>query len=208
MEGAATNASYIASNTVGLSGDRLSAVGNGENGIHVLDDAADTEVIGNQIGGNGVDGVKAEAGALRTRIVGNTVGADGNGDPAGNTFSGIAVIGAAETEVGDADGGGNITVSNGTMGVYVQDATDTVVQFNAIGLLGDEVTPRGNGEDGVLVIFGGGTVIGGVDAGNVISATRCAASAASGPLGRRAWATPSERTGQASRASETGSKAS
>ncbi|MEZ4279036.1 MAG: right-handed parallel beta-helix repeat-containing protein [Myxococcota bacterium] len=121
----------IESNTVGLSLDEQSEIGNPLGGIFVEGDAS--LVQDNIVGGNGSD--IADAGISITgndhRVYANLVGTNSLGSDLGNAGGGIAVRGAG-TRVG-GPGQGNI-VGFQTVGISIAvDASDAIVQGNWVG---------------------------------------------------------------------------
>src|SRR5690606_10377822 len=69
----------IQGNYIGLNATGTSAIGNGEDGVYILD-APDTSIIGNVISGNGINGIGVEgAAAAGTIILSNLIGLNATG---------------------------------------------------------------------------------------------------------------------------------
>ncbi len=145
---------------VGTSIDGTSGTGNVGSGIEV--DAARDVVIGpgNVVSGNGAHGVYVHDGnADDPTIQGNIIGLDRSADVAdGNASHGVWVHGDSglllhPTVGGPSTADGNVISSNGTHGVFVQEAVDgdnvSVISNNLIGVNGAVSAARGNGGDGI-----------------------------------------------------------
>ncbi|HRQ63321.1 MAG TPA: Calx-beta domain-containing protein [Xanthomonadaceae bacterium] len=168
-------------NYIGTDATGNAAIGNLEQGVHVLGGA--DNVIGggvagtfNVISGNSGDGVRVEGGAQRTLIQRNVIGMRVAGTVAlGNRF-GVFIDGATATQVGTGafGSGGNLIAGNRNSGVLVVNGShDTFVQGNRIGTDVDGTTAVGNGSSssgrGVSVHDSSGVRIGGSGLGNLIS---------------------------------------
>ena len=170
-------------NLVGVDATGMMALGNGGVGVDITDAARNTiggrsAAARNVISGNS-DGVSIRgtiSGTTMGNIVqGNYIGTDKTGAGAlGNHGMGILVSTASNNRIGGSrSGSGNVISANGFWGVYLGEATGTVVQGNYIGTDSSGTRPLGNHGPGVELNNGaenntiGGTKAG---AGNVISA--------------------------------------
>src|SRR5262249_35357789 len=122
--------------------------GNGQNGIRVVSalNAIGGLNAGNLISGNANNGVLL-AGNLET-VQGNLIGTDATGaQPLGNSQEGIHADGSSE-HIGGLGGLGNVISANGSDGVRLRTAVNTV-QGNRIGTDAAGTADLGNGLDGV-----------------------------------------------------------
>jgi uncharacterized repeat protein (TIGR01451 family) len=128
---------------------------------------------GNVISGNSGNGIDADVGA--GLIQGNLIGTDRTGMVAvPNGKNGILVAGENTTIGGTAAGAGNIISANGSNGIYLSDATGTLVQGNLIGTDATGTIDLGNSSAGILAGGTNSTTIGGstAAAGNTIAFTK------------------------------------
>ena len=180
----------IEGNFIGTNATGMAPEPNGNDGITVVDSAANTiggETVstGNLISGNGQSGIAIVDAASNANVVeGNYIGTDVTGTNAvSNSRDGVAfgellnpVVGVGyasnNTVGGTAAGARNIISGNGWHGVHIDSGTGNVVQGNYIGtdVTGAAAVP--NDQDGVRVEDGAKNTIGGTTAtaGNVISA--------------------------------------
>lgn len=150
------------------------AVPNGTAGVCV--DAASARIGGvvpaarNLVSGNvvaGVDVGKAGAGAT---ILGNLIGLDASGRLKVQNGRGVRIV-APDAVVGQAGALPNVISGNGSFGVQILGGGDgAVVAANVIGTDPAGAIDRGNGSDGVLVQNAIDVLVGGVGAGNLVSA--------------------------------------
>src|SRR5262249_51850143 len=126
---------------------------------------------GNLISGNDASGVQVQGNAKGTLIEGNTIGFQAGGTSGLANEVGILVQDtAANTTIGGA-GAGNLMGYNTTAGIgLIGTPTNTLIQGNRIGL-DKNGAMAGNLADGITVLGGSDTTIGGsaVGAGNVVS---------------------------------------
>lgn len=111
---------------------------------------------------NGLDG---------TIIRGNYIGTDSSGTLGlGNSSNGIEDAGVNTIIGGTSASHRNVIAGNSGYGIYVLNATSTLIQGNYIGLNPDGATANGNSSSGILVVAYD-TMIGGSSAGarNIIS---------------------------------------
>ncbi len=156
--------SRITGNIVGLDAAGTSILGNGFEGIALLD-SSDVTVASNVASGNGV-GIVDSVGT--TNIIElNRVGTTPDGSAAlGNLGTGIEIA-ATDTIVRS-----NVVSGNDGHGIETTlGAIGTVIHSNIVGLSADLSTPLGNGLDGINVCDGSeDTVVGSVAlGGNIIS---------------------------------------
>jgi hypothetical protein len=136
----------------------------------------------NVISGNSQQGVLLYGGSSANLIAGDYIGTDRTGENRlGNGNGGVALYDAPDNTVGgSALGAGNVISANGSDGVLVSSYSNgpgslsTVIQGNTIGLDADGTIALGNGNNGVEVDYGAGTLIGGPKAAdsNIISANQ------------------------------------
>jgi CSLREA domain-containing protein len=141
---------------------------------------------GNLISGNSFNGIQVfsqspDPPSSGNIIQGNLIGTTSSGNAAlGNGSDGVNIFDAPSTVIGgSAAGARNVISGNGSDGIDISgdEADNTVITGNTIGLGMDGLTDVGNGANGVLITnltftgFTDGTVIGGAAAGqgNVIS---------------------------------------
>ncbi|UCF36389.1 MAG: hypothetical protein JSU96_16430, partial [Acidobacteriota bacterium] len=123
---------------------------------------------GNVISGQTGSGVSVSNGSGHL-ILGNLIGTDASGLKAvGNEKAGVRLA-ADQSRIGEDGGGGNVIVSSGDDGVFVNGDGNTVAA-NSIGIAEDGRTPIGNAGAGIDV-YGNGNRVGGegADLGNVIA---------------------------------------
>jgi len=162
-------------NRIGTTLDGAAALGNGGDGVGIVD--APNNTIGgtaaverNLISGNLSSGVMlAGAAATANRILGNWIGVDASGNnPLANAGNGITLTFASHGNTLH----GNVISGNAFRGIeFVETGNDNnIVQGNIIGLGADGSTIIPNGDGGILV-RGVANLIGGPDAAdrNVVS---------------------------------------
>ena len=172
----------IQNNLIGTNLSSAAGLGNGVDGIAVIQGANNTiggtaTAAGNLISGNGRFGIFLDGtGASGNVVQGNNVGLSLGGTLAlANTFDAVALFGGAagNTIGGTVAAAANVLSGNGRFGVYLSDAgtSGNVVQGNFIGV-NRSGSLLANGSDGVSVLSGAsGNTIGGTvaAAANVIS---------------------------------------
>lgn len=133
-------------------------VGGSANIVGTNGDDVDDDLEGNLISGNTQAGVTI-SGSSQNIVAGNLIGTDFYGllGIAGQ-INGIEVnFGSENNRVGtNGDGVGddwerNTISANAQVGIYVFQATTTLIAGNYIGLMIDGVTPLGNGNSGIVV---------------------------------------------------------
>ena len=148
-----SNSNYVQGNLIGLSATGT-ALGNGGDGVHVLD-ASNNNILGGGSGydangdfvsygnsisantGNGIriDHTQPYPGPSGTQILGNYLGLGTNGaTPLGNGQNGVLITDSPNTVIGDgAATDGNIISGNGANGLGVVSTTGTKIYGNDIG---------------------------------------------------------------------------
>ncbi|MBL8246018.1 MAG: right-handed parallel beta-helix repeat-containing protein [Rhodanobacteraceae bacterium] len=174
----------VARNYIGLAADGATALGNGEDGVLIVDSPSNLvggDVTGtyNIIAANGAHGVELRGdGADANTIQRSIIGSDLFGTlDRGNGRAGVYLTptaggsGASDNRIGSAafGAGGNLISGNGWAGVHVEYAIGTQIRGNRIGtdFAGTAALPNAAG--GIDIVAAWGTVIGSVDAGNLIS---------------------------------------
>jgi CSLREA domain-containing protein len=169
IQALASSGLRIQRNRIGVNAAGSERVANGGDGIALSGDVVGALVGGtttagrNIISGNGGNGITLVR-STNNRIQGNYIGTDADGRRAiGNGNHGILVDGGSPNNlIGGADGAGNLISGNTGAGVFIsQDALNTVLVANVIGLDSTTQAVLGNGGDGVTISGGGNNVIGG-----------------------------------------------
>lgn len=156
----------VEGNFVGTDTSGDAALGNGGNGVDVLDTSHDITIggllstAGNTLSGNSASGVQLAGNGGNIFVQGNHIGADPSGMLAlGNSGNGIYISGPCNALIAN-----NLLSGNNGNGVDITTSGIATVQGNLIGLAADGMTPLGNLGAGVF-ISGSGNVIGGTAAG-------------------------------------------
>ncbi len=176
MQTSTATGNSVAGNLIGLTAGGNALLGNGNDGVFIIDGASNNTVGGstvaarNVIAGNS-DGVQiggVSGGANNNLVQGNYIGTDITGTlDFGNNDDGVDVDHAV-------DGNqiiGNLIAGSSSDGIDLGDAlatTGTVVQGNLIGTAANGTSALGNAGHGILIGNGGtanGTRIGGTLAG-------------------------------------------
>jgi titin len=121
------------------------------------------------VSGNGNQGVLIDDGASGNFVAGDYIGTDVTGaNRLGNNNGGVVLLDApANTIGGSASGAGDVISANGNDGVQVSSFNGgpgslvALIQGNVIGLDASGIVGPGNGNNGVEVDYGAGTIIGG-----------------------------------------------
>jgi CSLREA domain-containing protein len=178
IEGPESTGNVVAGNYIGIAANGESSLGNGLDGVAILD--APENVIGgrdagNVISSNGSNGVRVFGAKARSnRIVANLIGTAADGvTPRGNGQKGIWLMAPENLVGGPADGEGNVVAMSQQAGLIIQgpNGHGNVVQGNFIGTNRSSVSSLPNSRFGVRVLRAGGNLIGGTGAGegNVIA---------------------------------------
>ena len=179
IEGATVIGIIIRNNGIGTGASGLEALGNGGDGVRIVN-AAQITIGGlsaaerNVIVANGGDGVSIEGGQSSDIVVqGNYIGLGADGSTLlGNTGHGVRVSDGAVAVLGGSQAGaGNVISGNLQGGIRIDNASGVQVLGNRIGVDATGTLARGNAVNGILLTgSGGGHQIGAAGAGNVISA--------------------------------------
>ncbi|HWE35205.1 MAG TPA: right-handed parallel beta-helix repeat-containing protein [Isosphaeraceae bacterium] len=172
ITGDATVNNRVAGNYVGLTADGLAPAGNGATDGVLIDDTAQTNIVGNDdhgaadltrnvISANGKVGVHITGtGTDRNVVAGNFIGTTTDGlGPVPNAADGVLIEGGASgnivgnDDVGQPDATRNVISGNTGPGVTITDSgtDDDVVAGNYIGLKADGVNALANTGSGVVV---------------------------------------------------------
>jgi titin len=186
--GSGTSENTVQGNYIGVAPNGITALPNAGSGIY-LEFGPQSNSIGgtlagqeNLISGNDGDGIQFYgSGTSDNTVQGNYIGTTKTGlSPLGN--GGVAVsfrFGANSNILGGTNAvARNLLCASTNQGVFMDFASNEVVQGNYIGVGADGATPLGNGvtgqftQAGVYVLMGESNLIGGAvtGAGNVISA--------------------------------------
>ena len=183
LQGAGTTGNEIMGNIIGADVTGAQPLGNGLNGVLILDRASSNVVGGstagarNLISANGLYGVQLQdPGTAGNRVQGNIIGTDVDGAASlSNAKDGVIIcFGASDNLIGGAlPAEGNLVSGNGEIGVNInKDVTGNRVLGNTIGTDVTGTAAVGNGGPGVLIGFGAyDNVVGGAEPGmgNLIS---------------------------------------
>ncbi len=171
-------------NYIGLATDGAAALGNGENGVLIVDSPSNKiggDIVGtwNIISANGYHGIElrgdgADANIIQRSIVGSDL--FGTLDR-GNGRAGIYLTptsggdGASDNIVGGGPwgSGGNLISGNAWAGIHVEKASGTQIRGNRIGTAFDGNNAIANGSGGIYIASAWSTTIGSTTAGNLIS---------------------------------------
>jgi Ca2+-binding RTX toxin-like protein len=134
---------------------------------------------GNLISGNSTDGVFFAPDAPGNLIMGNKIGTDITGQsPLGNNGAGVDIAGSPGNTIGGPVGGARNLLSGNFEGVLVSGAaaTGTLVAGNLIGTDVTGTAALGNLTNGIILVGGSGTTIGGTTtlARNIVSGNAAA----------------------------------
>lgn len=178
----------IEGNHIGTNVSGTTDLGNGGNGVHIID-SSDNTIGGtgasarNVIAGNEGEGVRID-GALSfgNLIAGNYIGTDATGSAdLGNTLSGVYIRKAPNNSVvgnlvsgnngfagvaicGNASGSPATACGGGFIGIQISDAGGNVVQGNLVGTNAGETGALGNSGFGVSIDGASNTIVGGTAA--------------------------------------------
>jgi titin len=174
LVGSGTNQNVVAGNYIGVDATGAAALGNGNNGIWVLQGASGNRIgtngtdagaagEGNRIGGNAFSGVLiTDAGSNNNLVAGNAIGTDPTGTKnLGNGENGVGVgNGAQNNQVGGSAGLANVIAFNRLIGVAVTDpgSTGNAIRVNSI--FGNGQQGIDLGTDGVTLNHGSGAATG------------------------------------------------
>ncbi|MBA3869349.1 MAG: DUF11 domain-containing protein, partial [Anaerolineae bacterium] len=110
----------------------------------------------NLISGNSIGILVSQAG-IKNTIQGNYIGTNASGSAAISNGIGIKVDGTSQTIIGSSPltaDTGNVISGNTTDGIFLNQATGTIIQGNFVGLAGNKTTGLGNSSNGIEVAAG------------------------------------------------------
>ncbi len=140
-------AQVIEHNRIGTNPGGATDQGNGGVGVSIVG-VARVQIRNNVISGNGSHGVSVSgSGAQGTLVTDSVIGTDASGTvDLGNDGAGVYIANAVVSEVRR-----NVISGNGSHGVSLSAATDTVILANSIGTARDGVSALGNTGSGVHI---------------------------------------------------------
>jgi hypothetical protein len=171
----------VQGNRIGTDVRGRTALGNGGNGVWIVDSPNNligglNGLVGNLISGNQSNGVAiARPNATGNVIEGNQIGTDAAATNAvANLASGVAIADAANNRIGGTGtAAANWISGNAGSGIDLRSAAGTTVQVNFVGVDRTISAALGNGGSGIFVdALSSANVIGGARAGNVFSGNR------------------------------------
>jgi parallel beta-helix repeat protein len=187
LDGAGVTGVVITGNLIGTNANAAHALGNGNEGVAILNASGNTvggttSALANVIAGNSADGVLIQGigGVMPADnlIEGNFIGTNtASVSGLGNTDAGVDILnGSSNTVGGTATGAGNVISANGGFGVEIQNnltpaANGNLIQGNMIGTTAAGTAALGNIQGGVRFLGAVGDTLGGATtaARNVIS---------------------------------------
>ena len=175
LDGTGASGNLLQGNLLGTDVSGSIAMGNGGDGISVLNAPGNTLGTGNVISGNSLSGLSLSGSSATGNVVlGNYVGTDATGKIAlGNHYDGIYLTNTVGNMIGGTTGGaGNVISGNLQNGiVFTGGAGSNSVQGNLIGLASGGTNTLANKIEGVLISGASANTIGGASAAarNVIS---------------------------------------
>lgn len=180
--GGGASSNVIERNYIGLAADGASALGNGEDGVLIIDSPANKvggDVAGtfNIISANGWHGIElrgdgANANVIQRSIVGSDLfGTLDRGNGRAGVFLTPTSGGAQNVVIGGGPwgAGGNLISGNGWAGIQIEGGSATLIQGNRIGTDFSGNAALANAYGGIDVVSAWQTVIGSTSAGNLIS---------------------------------------
>lgn len=182
--GGGASSNVIERNYIGLAADGASALGNGEDGVLVIDSPSNKiggDVAGtyNIISANGWHGVELRGDGAGANVVQRSIlGSDLFGTlDRGNGRAGVYLTptsggsGSMDNNIGSGawGAGGNLISGNAWAGVHIEKASGTQIRGNRIGTAFDGNTAIANGSGGIYIASAWTTTIGSTTAGNLIS---------------------------------------
>ena len=142
------------------------SAGSGANGLVAT---AKVTLEGLIVTGFSGSGVKLDAGSTNSVVAADFIGLDATGTIAEANGTGVTLAGTGSTLGGSAGGSANVISGNTSSGVAITGSANTVTG-NEIGTEAGGTTALANGGDGVLITGTGQNTVGGPGAaGNVIS---------------------------------------
>ncbi len=184
LQDAGTSGNVVLGNLIGTDRTGAAPLGNGHDGVYVLNGAAGNTLggtaagAGNVISANQSSGVEIDfAGTSGNAVLGNLIGTDRTGTRRlGNATAGVLLFfqSTANTIGGTAAGAGNVISANGGNGVEIDAAgtSGNAVLGNRVGTDVSGTKALGNVGDGVFLSGGAaGNTVGGTakGSGNVLA---------------------------------------
>jgi titin len=175
----ATTDNKVLGNYIGMDTTGTNLVGNGEEGLFIVDSPANrigdsAAGAGNLISGNRVGGIRIDN-ATANVVLGNLIGTDAAGMLARPNGNGVMLNNSWQNTIGDTGfSAPNVISGNFTFGIFIGGTSaNNQIQGALIGVAKNGIAPLGNGTYGVF-IYGTATnnTVGGTapGAGNVLSA--------------------------------------
>jgi CSLREA domain-containing protein len=155
ISGLNTDNNRIAGNRIGTDISGMMAVPNTGYGIQIVNGPDENILISNLISGNSSSGVYiADSASEDNQVTQNFIGLNVDGSAAlPNNLNGIEVVSGVQTELFD-----NHIAGNTGSGIVLTGATNTFIHSNTVGL-----ESLGNGQHGIWIKSGTGTLVGGFD---------------------------------------------
>ncbi len=173
LGGGGSGGNVIEGNYIGVTSNGLSALPNDGWGVYVETSLQSNLIEANVISGNASDGIYLYQ-STNNVVQGNEIGVAANGVTAlPNSAHGVYLYLSESNLIGGTVAGeGNVISGNAGGGIFFDEATNNVVQGNAIGVAADGVTALPNSGIGFYVLASQSNLIGGIvaGAGNVVSA--------------------------------------
>ncbi len=168
-----TNDNVVQGNYIGTDATGAAALPNGSRGLYLSGAVKDNLIAGNVISGNGAAGIRInDPDTTGNKLQGNYIGTDSTGTlRLANGYVGVRIAGGASGNIIGGIGAGNLISGNAADGVLIDEGSSgNQVQYNYIGVDSTGENALGNFGTGIFIAGGAsGNVIGGPDAGNVIS---------------------------------------
>ena len=155
VENVDTDSNVIEGNRIGTNVSGVAALPNLGHGVQIRSGPDANVVADNLIAGNGGSGVFiGDLAGQQNEVVGNRIGVNTDGSAAlPNMQNGIEILSSTQTEISE-----NLIAGNLGSGIVASNATGIVIQSNSIGS-----ATIGNGQHGIWIQSGSGTLIGGED---------------------------------------------
>ncbi len=180
ITGFSSSGILIQKNKIGTDEDGAVAIGNGLDGIKLVNVSSiqiggDSSEQGNVISGNTYSGIFMDGVFTDNLIQGNRIGTDRDGVfSLGNGAYGIRIQSSGSSQIGGVNPGtGNLISSNGQSGIFLEEsgAGSNKILGNFIGTDATGEVALGNAAHGVEILLGSFNEVGGEDpgAGNLIS---------------------------------------
>jgi len=181
ITGSGTSSNIVSGNYIGTDKNGTADLGNTQDGVQLYGQCSGNTVGGDSAGeGNLLSGNNGNGASMYDAdgnyVQGNTIGLDASGTALPNSYSGITLYGASQSNTigGDTEYKRNVISGNTQNGITIQEAgtSSNVVIGNYIGTDSAGTAARANGSMGVFLYNGSsGNTVGGDDTGegNLIS---------------------------------------